>query len=69
MTETLTMADAKRLGYKLVRGDYHGTTDNRADRWYWQHDDDQMSNRRAAGYPTEEDALAWLAYQLPPEHK
>ena len=60
----LTMATAKKAGYKLVRGSYSTTTDDRADRWYWEHEDDRVVDRRGPGFATKKEALESLYYVL-----
>ena len=48
---------AKRLGYEIVRGAYSGTSDDRIDRWYVQHVDDTVVDRRGGGHQTKLEAL------------
>lgn len=57
---------AKAAGWTIRRGSYHGTTDDRADRWYADRDDGDTLDRRGPGHPTREaaaqsalDAEAW----------
>ena len=55
---------AKENGYSLVRGAYVGTCDDRADRWYVQHESDRVIDRRGAGYLTKKDAYDAIDYRL-----
>lgn len=38
--------------YTITRGDYHGTTDDRVDRWYVNQTDAKIVDRRGHGYRT-----------------
>lgn len=60
----LTSKEAKALGFTVVRGDYIGTADNRADRWYIDKLDDPVIDRRGEGFATKEDALRYLTSRL-----
>ena len=53
----MTEAQARRLGYRIVRGDYAGTSDNRIDRWYIDREDSNVVDRRGAGYRTKAEVL------------
>lgn len=53
----ITEKQAQAQGWHIVRGAYAGTTDDRADRWYIQHDSDTEVDRRGSGYRTKRDAL------------
>ena len=55
-TKTDLAKIAKENGYSLVRGAYIGTCDDRADRWYVEHESDTIIDRRGAGYATKKDA-------------
>ena len=55
MTQTAKQI-AQAAGYHVARGAYHGTTDDRADRWYVAHNDDEMIDRRGDGYRTQREA-------------
>lgn len=48
---------ARALGYTIERGAYHGTSDDRADRWYPVQIDGTVVDRRGEGYATKRDAL------------
>lgn len=41
----------------IVRGSYAGTSDDRADRWYWQRRADRAVDRRGRGYATIREAV------------
>jgi len=60
----MTRSQATQLGYTLERGAYTGTTDDRADRWYWAHEDDDSVDRRGGGFYTIRDALQSLKENL-----
>ena len=55
---------AKQLGYSVVQGEYHGTTDDRADRWYLQNDREHSVDRRGKGFATKQEALDSLEESL-----
>ena len=48
-------ADAQDIGYTVTRGDYHGTADNRADRWYIERADAKTGRRVGIGFATLKD--------------
>ncbi len=48
---------ARRDGLELVRGAYRGTTDDRADRWYWQSKESDTVDRRGPGFTTRSEAI------------
>lgn len=50
---------AEAAGYTVTEGAYHNTSDDRMNRWYVQHRDDEMIDRRGPGHftPTQ----AWAA--------
>ena len=50
--------EIEKEGYKVVRGSFVGTSDDRIDRWYIEHADTPYVDRRGAGYKTLEEA--WL---------
>ena len=57
MTKKMTAyAHARKLGYTFSRGDYVGTSDNRADRWYWSAPGSTTIDRRGPGCATRDDA-------------
>jgi hypothetical protein len=51
-------------GYEIVRGSYVSTPDDRIDRWYVQHEDDTIVDRRGPGYATKADALQAIREHL-----
>lgn len=53
----MNIEQAHKLGYEVVRGAYHGTTDDRADGWYIQDTWIPLVDRRGPGYRTRQDAL------------
>lgn len=56
------MKTEQEIRYRITRGDYYGTTDNRADRWYIDAIDGPV-DRPGKGYRTArlaKDALAAL---------
>jgi len=53
----LTRKQAEAKGWRIVRGAYTGTTDDRADRWYIEHVRDTVVDRRGGGFYTVRDAL------------
>lgn len=61
MPERLTEAQARKLGYEVIRGAYAGTTDDRADRWYIQEINSDTVDRRGAGFSTKKEALEVLS--------
>jgi len=56
-----TTAQARALGYTIVRGSYTGTPDDRADRWYIDHDDDTAVDHTGPGYASRVDVLQRIA--------
>jgi len=60
----MTTAEAKKLGYEIVRGSYQNTPDDRLDRWYIQLIDSRTVDRRGPGFRTRRDALDYLAHVL-----
>jgi hypothetical protein len=48
--------EIEKEGYKVVRGSFVGTPDDRIDRWYIDHADTPYVDRRGAGYKTLEEA-------------
>lgn len=53
----LTRSEAYLAGYKIERGDYTCTTDNRMDRWYVAEMDSDVVDHRGSGFRTKrEDA-------------
>ncbi|MEW8957841.1 MAG: hypothetical protein AB2448_01825 [Moorella sp. (in: firmicutes)] len=61
---TLTLKQARQKGYDVVRGAYHGTTDDRADRWYIMDRSSPVIDRRGSGYRTRKEALEALTEAL-----
>lgn len=55
---------ARERGYQIVRGAYHGTSDDRADRWYIQSLTSATVDRRGKGFAGKDEALARLADDL-----
>lgn len=53
----MTESQARKLGYRIVRGSYVGTSDDRIDRWYIDRLDSNVIDRRGAGYRTKAEAL------------
>jgi hypothetical protein len=45
-------------GWNIERGAYQGTTDDRLDRWYVQHPDRDVIDRRGPGFATLAEARA-----------
>lgn len=60
----MTEAQAKRAGYKITRGDYHGTNDDRFDGWYIHRIGEATLDRRGSGFATKREALATLGQRL-----
>jgi len=56
----LTETQANAHGFRLVRGAYAGTTDNRIDRWYLDDAASSVVDRRGAGFRTKRAALEHL---------
>ena len=52
--------EARKLGWTVVRGSYSGTHHDRLDRWYLQHVDADVVDRRHGGYETRADAYEEL---------
>ncbi len=48
--------EIEKEGYKVARGSFVGTSDDRIDRWYIDHADTPYVDRRGAGYKTLEEA-------------
>jgi len=44
--------NGKFTGYTLSRGSFISTPDDRLDRWYFEHEDATMVDRRGSGYAT-----------------
>ena len=61
---TLSERQAIRRGYRLTRGAYSGTSDDRIDRWYWTYDGEDSIDRRGSGFVTKRDALKSLSQNL-----
>lgn len=51
-------------GYIIERGAYHGTTDDRLDRWYPQPANREENDRRGPGYATLREARAAVDEQI-----
>lgn len=51
-------------GYSFERGSFYGTCDDRADRWYIDHADDSLRDRRGPGHRTRADALECIARSI-----
>lgn len=64
MIKSLTTAEAKEKGYEIVKGDYVGSTNNNADRWYFDNINSSTTDRRGRGYMTRKEALAALTEHL-----
>ena len=60
----MTLNQARELGWTLSRGAYVGATNDRADRWYWDHEDNDCLDRRGPGYRTQRDALNDLSRRI-----
>lgn len=60
----MTEAQAQKRGYKVTRGAYVGTSDDRADRWYIERIDSGVVDRRGFGFATKVGALAYLEEEL-----
>jgi hypothetical protein len=60
----LTEARARTAGYCIVRGAYLGTTDDRADRWYVDHTDEEYLDHRGDGFVTKAAALLAIERKL-----
>lgn len=50
--------------YETVRGGYHGTTDDRADRWYVVDTEADIIDKRGPGWATREEALDEVVARL-----
>ena len=59
----MTMAQIRKAGYEITRGDYQGTNDNNARRWYVQPINGPV-DRRGRGYATRKAAENALLYIL-----
>ena len=51
----MTMAQIRKAGYEITRGDYQGTNDNNARRWYVQPISGPV-DRRGRGFATRREA-------------
>jgi len=51
----MTTQQIRKAGYEIARGDYYGTTDNNARRWYVQPINGPV-DRRGRGYATRREA-------------
>jgi len=67
--KTLTVPEARKLGWEIVRGAYWGTCDDRADRWYYQRIDAREVWRLGSGYRTRKEALQALTEWIEHEEK
>lgn len=64
MSKTLTLKEAKEKGYRIIRGSYTGTTDDRADRWYIDNLNSNIIDKRGPGFRTRQDALEALSERI-----
>ena len=55
-SSTSPRARIRRAGYRVERGDYIGTTDDRSDGWYLYRPDRDIIDRRGPGHHTLADA-------------
>jgi hypothetical protein len=60
----MTIEEAKKSGYRVIRGNFTNTTDDRADRWYLDNLNSNIIDKRGAGFETCQDALDTLAQRL-----
>jgi len=60
----MTVKQAKKLGYEIQEGDYLGTSDNRANRWYIIRDDDDILDKRGIGFASKKEALQEIEDRL-----
>jgi len=58
--KTLTVAQARKLGYRITKGSYVGTSDDRIDRWYVDSADSDTADKRGPGARTQLEALREL---------
>ena len=58
----MSVREAEKAGYWILRGSYHGTTDDRIDRWYIV--PMQGPSARIKGFKTRKAALANLEEML-----
>jgi len=63
----LTEKQASKRGFRLTRGAYAGTHDDRIDRWYWDEPDALVIDRRGSGFKTRREAVEALAFRLEAE--
>ena len=63
MNMNMTETKARNAGYKLRRGGFFGTNDNRADRWYIL-EIDEAADLRGPGFKTKKEALQFLKYWI-----
>ena len=61
--DSMTTAQARLLGFEIVRGNYVGTPDDRADRWYINQIPGPVDHR-GSGFLTRKSALQELEYIL-----
>lgn len=52
----MTMTQIRKSGYEITRGDYYGSADNNARRWYIQPINGPV-DRRGRGYATRREAM------------
>ena len=52
----MTTQQIRKAGYEITRGDYYGTADNNARRWYVQPINGPV-DRRSRGYATRREAM------------
>jgi len=64
----MTIEEAKKSGYRVIRGSFTGTSDDRADRWYLDDLNSNLIDKRGAGFKTLQDALDTLAQRLDDSH-
>jgi hypothetical protein len=60
----MTIEEAKESGYRVIRGSFTGTSDDRADRWYLDNLNSNLIDKRGAGFKTLQGALDTLAQRL-----
>lgn len=56
--------EAKKLGFRLTRGDYQGTSDDRLNRWYAEAIEANYAHRPGPGSKTKREALEELRQDL-----
>ena len=59
----MTEKEAKKLGYTLIKGSYHSSTDDSIGSWYWSLEG-QPLDKRGSGHTSKQEALNELEREL-----